>query len=52
MNTLSSYLFTFELLLYGVLLLGVRNAWRAGGLPVIWQLSANVVSGRLLEWEE
>lgn len=47
---MSPYLLTFELLVYGLLLLCARHAWRSGGGPVLWQLVAGVAFGVLLEW--
>lgn len=45
----SLYLIVFELLLYGLLFLCLRHAWR-GGLHVVWQLLAGVLFGVMLEW--
>ena len=49
-NIPGPYLLTFELLLYGLLLVSARHAWRTGGLPALWQLAAGVIFGILLEW--
>jgi len=43
------YLFAFEAVVFGLLILCFRHAWKQG-LPVVWQLLAGVLFGLLLEW--
>ncbi len=44
------WLLAFEFVLYGLLLLCLRHAWRVDGALAVWRLGAGIGFGLLLEW--